>query len=317
MSTALSYPGLRCVLEFLDPMKRLVIFMSYSCLDLRYRIHIAARNHSLRIIDKIIPICIEKLGININCFNLNDYMTDNYTDNELRFKNGCGKDFKIILPSNVNPEKAMSKLLYSYLEASSKIYVNRLSLYGMSWLSLPADLIFRINELRCSLSYIDEFLANIDPSSFPLKKLRAAIDLPNHLNHPVLTSAKLLVVVDGFVGLPQLINENNTNKSVTFENSSFRNEDLVNLVRSWKDNGKEVGTTFKFFNYDSSMNSLLEEFKEFEKERFNASVNCPRLIIPINITAEIHVILDDKNYIDVEVVPITLKRETDATEEPC
>ncbi|KAF1768069.1 hypothetical protein GCK72_008030 [Caenorhabditis remanei] len=207
-------------------------------------------------------------------------MTDNYTDNELRFKNARGKDFKIILPSNVNPEKAMSKLLYSYLEASSKIYVNRLSLYGMSWLSLPADLIFRINELRCSLSYIDEFLANIDQSSFPLKKLRAAIDTPNHLNHSVLTSAKELIVVDGFDGAPQLINENNTNKSVTFEMSSFCTPDLVSLVNNWKDNGKEIGTTFKFFNYDS-------------------------------------VILDDKNYIVVEVVPITLKRETDATEEPC
>ncbi|EFO99259.1 hypothetical protein CRE_17964 [Caenorhabditis remanei] len=306
MPTALSYPGLRCVLEFLDPMKR---------------IHIASRNHSLQTIDKTIPIWIKDLGINLNCLSMKYYAIDNYIDNKFRFKNRHGKYFERIWPSNLKPEEARKKLFNSYLRVKSKIYVNCFFFFTAIPDFVPTNLLFQINELICSSHYIDGFLPVIDPSSFPLKKFRTGIDELDHLNYPVLTSAQELTVLHGLGGLTQLINEINTNKLVIFEKYSFRAADPVSLIKSWKENGKEIGTTFKFHDYKAFlrvMHILLQELKEFENEKFNNhSSNCPRLMIPINKTAEIHVSQNNENYIVVEVVPITLKRETDATEEAC
>ncbi|KAF1768071.1 hypothetical protein GCK72_008032 [Caenorhabditis remanei] len=304
MSIALSYSGLRCVLEFLDPMRR---------------IHIASRNHSLRTIEKTIPLSIVELGMNRYGLNLNVYLIDNFNDNKLRFRSGFRKDLERTLSLNLKPEKAMKKLLDSYLGIRSKIYVNCLLFVSAIPEFVPPNILLQINEFRCSVCYSEHLLPIIDPSSFPLKKLRTTIDKPDHLNHPVLTSAKELIVLHGFDGLTQLINQNNTNKHVAFEINTFRPEDLLVLIKNWMENGKEIGTAFKFHDYGNNqrtMHFLLEDLKEFKNERFNSSLNCPRLIIPINTTAEIHVSQDNENYIVVEVVPTTLKRESDATGEP-
>ncbi|KAF1768065.1 hypothetical protein GCK72_008026 [Caenorhabditis remanei] len=183
--------------------------------------------------------------------------------------------------------------------------------------SLPLNFIVRINELGCCFSNIDRFPINIDPSSFPLKSLRTVIREPDYLNHPILTSAKILIVVDGIDRVIQLVNQNNTNKRVKFEMSSFRIEDLLSLVRCWKDNSKEIGTTFKFRDYtnnQSVMYFLLQELKEFKIESDHHS---SILRVPINRTADIHISHDNGDYIVVEVVPSTLKKESNATEEPC
>ncbi|EFO99263.1 hypothetical protein CRE_17965 [Caenorhabditis remanei] len=255
MSTTLSYPGLRYVLEFLDPMRR---------------IHIASRNHSLRIIDKTIPIRMKELGMNRYGLNLNVYLIDTFNDNELRFRSGFRKDLGRTLPLNLKPKEAMKKLLHSYLGIRSKIYVNCLLFVSAIPKFVPPNILLQINEFRCSVCYSEHFLPIIDPSSFLLKKLRTTIDKPDHLNHPVLTSAKELIVLHGFDGLTQLINQNNTNKHVAFEINTFRPEDPIVLIRHWMKHGKEIGTAFKFHDYGNNqrtMHLLLEEFKEFEKER--------------------------------------------------
>ncbi|EFO99166.1 hypothetical protein CRE_17966 [Caenorhabditis remanei] len=302
MPTALGYPGLRCVLEFLDPMKR---------------IHIAARNNCLWTIEKTIPICIEKLEIQREFLNLNKYSTEISFD--IRFSNGQNTKFHRVLPVQLKQGEAITKLLNSYLGARSKIYVNRLGLYLMISQILPANFIFRINELGCCFSYINRFLANIDPCSFPLKKLRTGIDEPDHLNHPILTSAEEVIFTCGVNGIQKLIDQNNQNKRVTFENYRFNSENLVLLIRHWMKTGKEIGATLKLHNNkdnDRLLQILLQELNEFENKRFNSSSNCPRLMIPINTTAEIHVIVSGKNSVVVEVVPKSLKRRGEATEEP-
>ncbi|KAF1768068.1 hypothetical protein GCK72_008029 [Caenorhabditis remanei] len=303
MPTALGYPGLQCVLEFLDPMRR---------------IHIVSRAHSLRTIDKIIPLSIEELGINGNCLNLKYYEIDNCTDNELRFKNGRWKDFRRIRPSNLKTEEAMKKLLVSYLKAGSKIYVKCLVIFSAIPEFVPPNLILQINELRCCFHYIEQFLPIIDQSCFPLKKLRITISEPYYLNHPVLTSAQELIVLHGFDGVPKIINQN-TNKRVTFETYCFRTEDPVVLIRNWMKRGKGIGTTFKFHDYEDNrvMHFLVQKLKEFKTESNHHNQVTPILRVPIEPFAEIRVSKDNENYIVVEVVPITLKRETDATEEPC
>ncbi|EFO99157.1 hypothetical protein CRE_17970 [Caenorhabditis remanei] len=271
MPTALGYPGLRCVLEFLDPMRR---------------IHIVSRAHSLRTIDKTIPLNIEELGINGNCLNLKYYEIDNCTDNKLRFKNGRWKDVRRIRPSNLNPEEAMKKLLVSYLKAGSKIYVKCL----------------------------------IQASCLPLKKLLIAISEPDYLNHPVLTSSKELIVsINGCDGVTHLINQINTNKRVTFETYCFYTKDPVILIRNWMKNGKEIGASFKFHDYEDNgvMHLLLKELKEFKTESDHHSRVTPILRVPINSFSEIHVSKDSEDYIVMEVVPTTSKRDNDATEDPC
>ncbi|EFO99212.1 hypothetical protein CRE_17969 [Caenorhabditis remanei] len=313
MPTALSYPGLRCVLEFLTPMKRLVTFILYSCLDLRYRIPIVSRNYSLRTIDKTIPLIIEKFEINKNCLNLNDYVIYNYSDG-LGFTNGRGKCFERIYPSNLKPEEAMKKLLNSYLGVRSKIYVKCFFFNREIPEFVTPNFILQINELRCCFKYIDGFLPIIDSSSFPLKTLSTAICELTNLNHPVLTSAQELIVLYGFDGLTQLIKHNNTNKRVTFEKYNFRPVDLLVLIENWMKNGKEIGTTFKFHDYEDNhyMHFLLRELKEFKIESDHHSQVTPILRVPIDAFAEIHVSQDNENYIVVEVV--SSKNEIDATE---
>ncbi|KAF1768070.1 hypothetical protein GCK72_008031 [Caenorhabditis remanei] len=302
MPTALGYPGLRCVLEFLDPMKR---------------IHIAARNHSLWTIDKTIPIWIEELEIYREFLKLDKYSTEISFD--IRFSNRQNAKFHQVLPEQLNQGEAITKLLNSYLGGRSKIYVNFLSIYGMYSPVLPPNFIIRINELGCCFSYINRFLANIDPCSFPLKKLRTGIDEPDHLNHPILTSAEEVIFTCGANGIQKLIDQNNGNKRVTFEDYRYNSANPVVLIRHWMKNGIEIGATLKLHNNndnDRLLHILLQELKEFENKRFNSSLNCPRLIIPINRTAEIHVIVSSKNSIVVEVVPKSLKRRGEATEEP-
>ncbi|KAF1746463.1 hypothetical protein GCK72_022919 [Caenorhabditis remanei] len=123
MSNVLSYPSLKCVIEFLEPMKRM---------------HIAIRSSSLRQYEKSIPIRIESLGIGENYMELNKRVVEIDTDNELNFEYKRKPICKRRFPTEVTPQEAFHKVMISYIGKRLTDHVNKLVFNNLlSVLNLP------------------------------------------------------------------------------------------------------------------------------------------------------------------------------------
>ncbi|EFP11410.1 hypothetical protein CRE_09664 [Caenorhabditis remanei] len=253
MTNKLSYPSLRCVLEYLEANRR---------------IYITARSPALQRFEKSIPIHLEHLMISDN-IDLNDIEMEVYSDTEIEFKMR-EKKYLRPYPMHLTYEKAAEKMNEYYVGGRLNIYTDNFWFFKKEVENFP-KFIVKTNELTVYNFLLNEILEYINPNSFPLKEM--TIECYDDLNHPHIRSAKKL-----FIEIrDDQKNEYSTrinaiqNKNIEIEYETLEWTDVMGMIRYWMENGKETGTTIlrKVFHGDSNdkiVTKLRNEFCEIMSE---------------------------------------------------
>ncbi|KAF1768681.1 hypothetical protein GCK72_000494 [Caenorhabditis remanei] len=280
MTKKLSYPGLKCVLEYLEANRR---------------IHITARSPALRRIEKSIPIHLEFLKIKEGNICVNDIQMRVYPYNEIILKKG-EKRYDWDYPVNLEHKQAVEKLNEYYLGGRMNIYADDLWFLNRQ---IDSFLKFNVktNELTVFDFILNDILEYINPNSFPLKEL--TIECYDDLNHPHIRSANSLRILlmrdrEKHENAAKIVSIQNKNVELSYKNLEFM--DVMVFIQYWMENGKEVGTTFSCSGYgyvpvDGILNQLRNEFNEIMSELDGVSdknlTGTPGFSIPLNSSSKI------------------------------
>ncbi|KAF1768688.1 hypothetical protein GCK72_000501 [Caenorhabditis remanei] len=255
MTNKLSYPGLKCVLEYLEANRR---------------IYITARSPALRRIEKSIPIHLKFLEIEKDDICVNDIQIRVYPYNEIMFKKG-EKRYKWDYPMDLKHKKAVEKINEYYLGGRMNIYADDLWFINREVDSFPKFNV-KTNKLTILDSLLGDILQYINPSSFPLKRL--AIECYDDFNHPHIRSANTLHILvmdddEKHENAAKILSIQNKNVKLSYVELEFM--DVMSIIQYWMENGKEVGTTFSCSGYgyvavDGILNQLRNEFNEIMSE---------------------------------------------------
>ncbi|EFO84051.1 hypothetical protein CRE_17464 [Caenorhabditis remanei] len=302
MPLPLSYPGLKCVLENLEAVKRA---------------HIIGRYPGLQKIDKLIPLRLKDFNI----------VREEMTINTLRIGYGFDKD-KVKFDVNGNMfirqrgesrEDKMKKFVNFFFCGRSIIHVHRLCWCDRMFQNfLPVGMKFRVNSLTAISDYFNTAIPFIDPRSFPLKTLFTSIANTSIVDMQVvkLTETLLLnLAIDRVVTIEDLKKLNN--QRVIFKRCCFSRIDLIPLIKYHIETKKDINTTFVIpTDYKGFINYMLRQFKiEFGKfrcdldgvnERFLPGFS--RFSIPINDGSRIHVYAKEtsqKGFYKIIVKPVS------------
>ncbi|EFO84028.1 hypothetical protein CRE_17389 [Caenorhabditis remanei] len=291
MSLLLSYPGLQCILENLEAVKRA---------------HIIARAPSLQKIDKLIPVRLGNLTIDTDWFNneltINKLSIKCEKDEakfEMNGKNFCRKG----LASRIDK---MKKLVHFYIYGKANILVDKFNLQSKFRLHsllpdfLPVNLKFRLNSLDAfSHEDFEAAISFIDTCSLPLKTV-VTIPQLSTFDNQVVKSAETLYLKLGHY--PRVTVEDlkklNNNQTVIFKHCRYPRIDIVPLIEYHVETKKDIRTTFVISTGDRDfINNMLSEFKlafgEYRSdldgvdERF--IIGSSKYLIPINNESRIHV----------------------------
>ncbi|EFO83995.1 hypothetical protein CRE_17383 [Caenorhabditis remanei] len=280
MPLPLSYPGLKCVLEHLETVKRA---------------HIVGRSPGLQKVDKLISLRLKDFLIHRNKSIITKLMII-CDEDEVKFIMN-GKTFSRHVSES--QEDKMKKLVHFYICGRSIIYVDRLD-WGQSLLPdfLPVGTKFRVNTLTVLPWQFDTLLPFIDSRSFPLRTM-ATISKPSTFDSQMATTAETLTLLSCFsvtITFEELKKLNN--KRVEFERFRFSKIDIIPLIKYQMETEKATGTTFviatdaKYFISQILGNFKLafDEFRsdlEGVNERFISESS--RFSIPINNESRIQV----------------------------
>ncbi|KAF1767990.1 hypothetical protein GCK72_007951 [Caenorhabditis remanei] len=301
MPFPLSYPGLRCVLEHLEAVKRA---------------HIIARAPGLQKINKLIPLCLENFCIDSNEVSINK-LSIKCNKKEVKFQmNGKTFSYKGL----VSCEYKMKKLINYYICGRSIIHMD-----SLDWCDsfLPDDkgvnLKFRVNSLKAH--FPEDFktvIPLIDPRSFPLKTL---VTIPNTstFDSQIVQLAETVILnfmIDQIVTVEDLKKLNN--KTVIFERFSFSRIEMIPLIKHHVETKKDIGTTFMILSRSHYfIGIMLREFKQaFGDFRSDLDGVNERFIpgslkfcIPINKESRIQVYTiedpDERGRLKVVVKPVS------------
>ncbi|KAF1767935.1 hypothetical protein GCK72_007895 [Caenorhabditis remanei] len=280
MSLPLSYPGLRCILENLEAVKRA---------------HIVGHSPGLQKVDKLISLRLKDFLIHRNELNVNNLMIICDKD-EVIFKMN-GKTFSRHVSES--QEDKMKKLINFYIYGRSIIHLGSLD-WGQSLLAdfLPVGTKFRVNSLTAPPWQFDTLLPFIDSRSFPLKTM-ATISKPSIFDSHMATTAETLTLLSCFsvtITFEELKKLNN--KRVEFERFRYSKIDIIPLIKYQIETKKTTGTTFVIATDDKDF--ISEKLREFEQafgeyrsdlddldERFLPGSS--KFSIPINIDSKIQV----------------------------
>ncbi|EFO84013.1 hypothetical protein CRE_17443 [Caenorhabditis remanei] len=279
MPLPLSYPGLKCVLENLEAVKRA---------------HIVGRSPGLQKVDKLISLRLKDFLIHRNELIINNLMII-CDEKEVKFKMN-GKTF--IRQSAETQEDKMKKLINFYFCGRRVIHVDKLWWFdGLFSDFLPVDMKFRVNSLTAPF-LLDTAIPFIDARSFPLKTLAAVANAPI-LDDPVVQSAETLHLNLVYCRrFPVRDLKKLNNQTVVFEHCSSSRLDMDSLIKYHIETKQDIRTTFVIstskINVIREMFSDLElAFREFQcdlddvYERFLPGSS--RFSIPINNESRIHV----------------------------
>ncbi|KAF1768043.1 hypothetical protein GCK72_008004 [Caenorhabditis remanei] len=278
MPPPLSYPALKCVLEFLDPARR---------------IHIAARSPSLQRIEKPIPLVFDSHHVCYADVILNSTLIQFGPCDQLQFcsKGEIHKSYK---PGSLSVTKALTRMLENYFGERAVIRVNKAYFdHKMEYIHTTTGFTYTVNEIDSRCPNFAHVLPFINPDSFPLKKLATSVNEPEHLNYPAIRFANELKMrfIQDCDPLQVIAIDKLCNKSVFFD---FKKEELVDvmaLIRYWIDNGRELESTF-IFPFQRGKGALVglfdAEFGEFK----NTDISNNRYSIPIRGSKSIHVTVD-------------------------
>ncbi|EFO98998.1 hypothetical protein CRE_07063 [Caenorhabditis remanei] len=269
MPLGLSYPGLRCVLEHLDAVKRQVTFKTFKMYLTFFRIRITSRSAVLQQSEKTIPLRLNYLQIYKSVTSLDDFSFDLSAFNEeLQFSCDDRKN-------NMETEYT-TKLGYpNFTELDAK---------------------------HCNFEY---YLPIIDPISFPLKYLRCKLAGLHTYNHPVFRSAESLAfnIFEEQSEAEMICLHKLPCKTISFDHYSLDMIDMVSMIRYWMRNPKEIDTKYTFVEFDSKLvySELIHLKREFEEIRHDLEGttvkgdNYPRFLISLTPTSKLHVYAIDNN----------------------
>ncbi|EFO84048.1 hypothetical protein CRE_17453 [Caenorhabditis remanei] len=281
MPLPLSYPGLRCVLEHLEAVKRA---------------HIIARAPGLQKIDKLIPLCLENLFIDSDEMTVNKLLIEYEKDGvkfEMNRKNFSRKRF-------ASRKDKMKKLINFFTCGRSIIHVDWLCWHDSSHPNfLDVDLKFRVNSMEALYSrHVETAHPFIDPRSFPLKTLITIPETSSFDNQIVQLAETLILHVFTHRTLTVEDLKKLNNKTVVFEYCISSRVDIIPLVRYQIETKKDIGTTFVISTDGNYF--LSEKLREFEQtfgeyrsdldgvnERFIPESS--KFLIPINNESRIQV----------------------------
>ncbi|EFP11414.1 hypothetical protein CRE_09660 [Caenorhabditis remanei] len=282
MTKKLSYPGLKCVLEYLEANRR---------------IYITARSPALRRIEKLIPIHLEYLMISnniaLNCISIQEVYSDTNIDNQIEFRKG-EKSFLRQYPMHLTYEKAAERMHEYYLGGRMNIYADH---FWFSYIEEGNFSQFNVttNELTIHNFLLNDILEYINPDSFPLKEL--SIDCIDDFNHPHIRSAKKLCVEISDDQRNEYSTRINAiqNQNTELEYDTLEWTDVMGIIRYWMENGKETGTTLVCKGYgdpnDEIMTKLRKEFREILSELIGINDQFPNVApgfsIPLNSSSKI------------------------------
>ncbi|EFO96373.1 hypothetical protein CRE_14682 [Caenorhabditis remanei] len=320
MTYDLSYPGQRCIIEFLEANKR---------------IRLVSRSPVLQQTEKSTPLNLDHVRIASRSLTLNNICivifptTEEITEDDARYQNRPAEDrmqpgfirsghsdsvwhrkFNEVvfmrngvriasrpLPENVKDYIALEKLNQIMLGGRKDIQVNILEFsvyYSRVILRLPEGLNFRIRGLSTNREDFKYYLPLIDSSSFPLKKLKIPFLGSEAFEHPIVQNSDCLTI-DELSRLKEPISRNDirkiTNNTVVIQHSKIREEGVKTLIRDWLSGEKSIGTTLMLEKSFMPINqailmSIKETYEEFEDDLENVEENflpnCPCFCIPIN-----------------------------------
>ncbi|KAF1768055.1 hypothetical protein GCK72_008016 [Caenorhabditis remanei] len=294
MSSPLTYPALRCVLEFLDPARR---------------IHISARNSALQRINASIPHRMDRIVIGEFCVYLNEIKIFNTRNNVIVFEKVWNHE-KIEKLVSLDQNAEIMRKLYNYYFGGRKNTIladNAFFTQQSTDIFFPPNLSLTINKLSIHWCDFRKILPYINPISFPLKSFGILDDKPVFLDHPVVQSAetvKIKLVSDSrTTKLPDAHLLRNKNISVDYSDCKIR--DIIRMIKHWMTYGKEIGTKFTLTYRGLSnhiVSGLLIELEKFlcnsegvDKQMF---LHKPRFAIKLNSWSKIFVYEIDvkRNY---------------------
>ncbi|KAF1767937.1 hypothetical protein GCK72_007897 [Caenorhabditis remanei] len=279
MPLPLSYPGLRCVLEHLEAVKRA---------------HIIGRSPGLQKLDKLIPLCLGEFCITRDEMAINR-LKIKYDEDEVEFKMN---DKTFSRKGIENREDRMKKCINFYICGRSIVNVNSLS-WNLYSLQDSVALKFRVNSLGAPYSCLHNAIVFIDPRSFPLKTALTTISNTSTYDDQVVKSAEsltLFLLNDRIVTVEDIKKLNN--KKVVLERIRYSRIEIVSLIQYHIETKKVTETTFMISTKRTDdINEMLYEFEqtfgEYKSdlddvnERFIPGSS--KFLIPINNESRIQV----------------------------
>ncbi|KAF1767988.1 hypothetical protein GCK72_007949 [Caenorhabditis remanei] len=281
MPLPLSYPGLKCVLEHLEAVKRA---------------HIIGRSPGLQKIDKLIPLCLGSLTIDSDIVTLNK-LSIKCNKKKVKFQM---KRKTISRQISESQEDKMNKLINYYICGRSIIHVD-----SLNWCDsfLPDDngvnLKFRVNFLKALFPEdFETVIPLIDPRSFPLKTLVTIPNTSTFDKHVVKQAETLIlnIMIDHIVTVEDLKKLNN--QTVVLDRFSYSSMNIISLIKYHIETKKDIGTTFMISSLANCfINTMLDEFipafGEFRCDLYGVDERLVRVLsqfsIPINKKSRIQV----------------------------
>ncbi|CAO4367741.1 unnamed protein product [Caenorhabditis nigoni] len=220
-----------------------------------------------------------------------------------RIRTGLGRESVRRLSANLEIHVALKKLS-SYLLGgrTTPIKVAEelvLDLKQGYILRLPENLKIWVKALKTMHSNFMDILPILDPSCFPLETLKLGNARLHNLQNPVFRTARN-VEISGIhnsddrnqLGKWRLEFQKLPNKNIFMGHRSYRGRVLLNLIKYWMENGKEIGTCWNFGRSESD--NLLQEVAYLmimvgEGYYRKAAIGYA-LILPINETSELMVV---------------------------
>ncbi|CAL2043343.1 unnamed protein product [Caenorhabditis brenneri] len=141
------------------------------------------------------------------------------------------------------------------------VQVKTLIVHQSDIIRVPPGIKFKIRKLNLNgnLSVIcDSLKPLIDDSSYPLEEVSATHTAGNEFQHETIRTARRLVI-RSYVWLPTLLIIQNKNVHRVNDGGTLTVEDYIELIESWMNSEKEVGTTWSFGVHDQkTLTSLME-----------------------------------------------------------
>ncbi|KAF1767995.1 hypothetical protein GCK72_007956 [Caenorhabditis remanei] len=228
MTSPLTYPSLKCILENLEATRRL---------------HITARTPSLQKINNQIPLRFDSISINSDSLKINELSI------EFRWSYMYFSQMEYLMKRNISgsPDEKMEKLLNKYFCGRSNLHVDTLDL-GPG--TVPAmNIKLRVNSLKPSVDhYFEPALFLLHPDSFPLKTLKTTVIGPETYEHPVVKSAETLILSIGpdEPPIPLETIKKLTNTTVVFHYLQYpmTKFDVIGLTKYLRANPSEHSTIY-------------------------------------------------------------------------
>ncbi|KAF1768042.1 hypothetical protein GCK72_008003 [Caenorhabditis remanei] len=273
MSNGLTYLSLRCVLEYLDALKRIPITL---------------RSRVLQRIDNSIPLRVKNINIQNTHLIIDTKSLQSYAQYE----------FWLMTDDEVKREErrraeVMKELFVQYLRGKSNIYVDKVLFNKVNNLeTVQVKIPITANKLSAYLCNIADLNMMI---SSPLQEL-CLNNQPFIVDYPIVHTARSLILKSNKRGISVPGIEKLPNKKVlviaTYDCSRIERL-ILRIIRYWMKNGKDVGTEYLFELHYNVLGSILQRFlRRFYKfqdlleevdDQFHPEA--PRFLIPINGTS--------------------------------